>query len=343
MGAPLRRDELLAVDVGGGHGREEHVAARRVEAAGERVEQREGAGELGDVGVLLDPAPGEVGDGPRLPEQAGRLLDLFAWNPGDRLDRFRGVAPAEIGGELERGPAGKIASRRGNGVLAEEGRLGAVPLVAAGRRIVEERLRRGVVPGDVPSRATLRGEVALGQQAAGVRAHEQRAVGPVADEGAVVPAALDHDAGDAEGERAVAAGPHPQPEVGLIGEPDAAGIDDDQSRAALQRRDGGRRVGEAGEAGVVAPEEDAAGVLQVGHGRAAAEPEADAEGEERRPRGPSRTAPSRGQRFGEPNARIRRWTQCSGVGDRGGGGRGAGKDDALGAVLVRPAAAGSRR
>ena len=75
-------EQLRAADIGGRHSRKEHVAARRVEAAGEGVEQREGAGKLGDIRVLLDAAPGIVGHRPRLPEEAGRLLDLIARNPG---------------------------------------------------------------------------------------------------------------------------------------------------------------------------------------------------------------------------------------------------------------------
>ena len=43
--------------------------------------------------------------------------------------------------------------------------------------------------------------------------------------------------GEAERQRAVGAGPHPEPEIGLAGEADMARVDDDQPHAALQRRD----------------------------------------------------------------------------------------------------------
>ena len=120
------------------------------------------------------------------------------------------------------------------------------------------------------ARVAARRQVALGQQATGVGAHQQRPVAPGADEVAVVPAALDHQVGEAERERAVGAGPHPQPDIGLAGEADMARVDDDQPHAALQRRDRRGRVGEAGEARVVAPQDQAAAVGDVRHRPAAA-------------------------------------------------------------------------
>ena len=98
-------------------------------------------------------------------------------------------------------------------------------------------------------------------------------VGPVADEVGVVPAVLDHHVGEGQRECRVGAGPDPQPVVGLGGEARLARVDDDQLRAARDRGDGARRVGEAGHGRVVPPEQDAAGVLEIrqvdaGHGGA---------------------------------------------------------------------------
>src|SRR5207247_10897978 len=97
-------------------------------------------------------------------------------------------------------------------------------------------------------------EIGLRQQSAVVGAHEQRAVRPVADERAIVPAALDHDAGDAERERAVAAGADAQPQVGLAGEAGEAWIDDDQPRGAPDGPHGPRRVSESPDARALAPQ-----------------------------------------------------------------------------------------
>ena len=55
--------------------------------------------------------------------------------------------------------------------------------------------------------------------------HQERAVGPFGDEVAVVPPALDHHVGEAERQRPIGSGPHPQPDIGLAGETDPARID----------------------------------------------------------------------------------------------------------------------
>ena len=128
--------------------------------------------------------------------------------------------------------------------------------------------------------AAARCHVALGKQSAGVAAHQQRPVAPIADEIAVVPAALDHQVGEAERQRAVGAGPHPKPDVGLVGETDLARVDHDQFHAAPCRLDGGGGMGQARHAGIVAPEDEAAGAGDVGHRVAGKDPDAaDAEGE----------------------------------------------------------------
>ena len=79
-----------------------HVAARRVEAAGERVEQRERAHGLARVGVLLEPGPVEVGDRAALPEQPRGLDDLGGRDAGDGLHPLGRVLAAERGVGLER-------------------------------------------------------------------------------------------------------------------------------------------------------------------------------------------------------------------------------------------------
>src|SRR6266545_1734795 len=94
-----------------------------------------------------------VRDGPRFPEQPRRALDLIAVDPARRRDDLGGVAPAILRDELEGGPASDLPSRRADLVLAEELWLGAVPLVAAERRVVDERTPHRRVPGHIPLRA----------------------------------------------------------------------------------------------------------------------------------------------------------------------------------------------
>ena len=62
--ALLRRQQFLAGDVRGRHGREEHVAALGIEAPGEAVDQGDGPRDLGGVALLLEAAPGVVGHRP---------------------------------------------------------------------------------------------------------------------------------------------------------------------------------------------------------------------------------------------------------------------------------------
>ena len=267
-GALLRRDQLFAGDVGRRHGWKLDVAALDVEGSGQGVEQRDRAGHLGGVALLLDAAPRVVGDGPRFPEHPGRVLDVVGRDATDLLDRVGGVAPTDLGGEIEGRATGDPGFARADRVFAEERRLAALALIAKKRGIVDDGRPRRFVPGEISARASRGRDVALGEQPSVVRANQERAVRPLADEGAIVPATLDHDVGDAERQRAVGAGPHAQPEVSLGGEPGAARIDDDEASAAAERRRCRGRVRQSRDARVVAPEQDAAGLLEIGHGRA---------------------------------------------------------------------------
>ena len=144
-----------------------------------------------------------------MPDQTCRFLDLRARDPANCFDLFRRIAPAEAGIELEDRVANHLAPRGHNSVFALERKIGAV--ITPGGSIVRHRPRCGAVPGEGAARISRRCEILLGQQTAGVGAHQQRPVAPIADEIAIVPAALDHDIGDAEGEGAVGARTHPEP------------------------------------------------------------------------------------------------------------------------------------
>src|SRR5262249_61077239 len=117
------------------------------------------------------PVPGPVLDRPWPPKRPRRALDLIALDPADALDGLGRITPASLGTQIERGPAGDRTLDRVDRVFAEEGRLGAVTLVAAERRVVEERALRGRIPCHVALHAALRREIALGQPAPRCPAH----------------------------------------------------------------------------------------------------------------------------------------------------------------------------
>lgn len=106
-------------------------------------------------------------------------------------------------------------------------------------------------------------EVALPQQPRLRAVHEERGVGQIAHEVAVVPAFFQHHAGDAQGERAVGAWANPQPEVRLVRGAGPARIDHDELRASGA---GVRHLSglcDPGRPRVVSPQQRAPGVLPV--------------------------------------------------------------------------------
>ena len=257
----LRRGEVLAGDRPGGRNRKQHVAAGSVEAAGQSVEQRHGACGLRRVGVLLVAAPGVVGNRAGFPDQARGLFDLSSWDPADRLDLLGRIVPTQLRVELEGGMADHVAVACGDAIFALEREIRAVAIVWHWRVVCG-------VPGDVAASLPARREITFGQHAAVVGTHQHRTVAPIADELAIVPAALDHQIGDAEGERAIGARPHTKPEIGLVAETDMPRIDHDEAHAALQRLDHGGGVREARETWIVSPQDQAAGVGDVRHAAA---------------------------------------------------------------------------
>jgi hypothetical protein len=211
-----------------------------------------------------------------------------------------------------------------------------VACVFAGGGVIRHQPCRRAIPGEGAARTAARHEVVLGQRPAGVGAHQKRPIAPLADEIAVVPAALDHHMGEAECQRAVGAGPHPEPQIGLVGEARMARVDHDEPHAALQRFDDRSGVRETGIAGVVAPQNEAAAVLDVRHrataaGADAADAVGIAGGEGAAPaadiEGDCRVRGAKGVRQPTNEAgRIR---------DRGGGGGRQGKGDRLRPVAFR--------
>ena len=107
----LRRGQVLAGDRPRREAPETARCRRRVEAAGQRVEQRHGARRLRGVGVLLVAAPGVVGNRARVPDQPRGLLDLSAWDPADRLDLLRADSAGTAARRVRR-PDGRPRRRR---------------------------------------------------------------------------------------------------------------------------------------------------------------------------------------------------------------------------------------
>src|SRR5260370_10885322 len=102
-----------------------------------------------------------------------------------------------------------------------------------------------------------------GEQPTGILPDQEWAVGPFPDEIFVVELLLDQNMYHGQGARAVAAGPYPQPAIRLLGETMPSRIDDDQLGAPLARLADALREGGEGRTRVGAPEEDAAGVLEI--------------------------------------------------------------------------------
>ena len=79
----------------------------------------------------------------------------------------------------------------------------------------------------------------------------------------IVPAALQHDVRETQRQRAIGAGLDLQPDIGAFGHPCATRIDHDQTGPAFQGFQRSRGMTEAGQVGVVAPEQNTARSFQV--------------------------------------------------------------------------------
>ena len=125
------------------------------------------------------------------------------------------------------------------------------------------RVFRLRVPDHEPIRSAVGDEIALAQRPRPRAVHEERGVGQVAHEVAVVPALLQHHAGDPERERAVGARPDPQPQVRLVRGAGPPRIDDDELRAPRARVRHLPGLRDPGGTRVVSPQQRASGVLPV--------------------------------------------------------------------------------
>src|ERR1700739_3438014 len=137
-------------------------------------------------------APGIIRDRACVPDQPGGFLHLGARDAADRLDSVGRVAPAEPRIELEDRVAEHLAFDGGDGVFPFEREARILAIITTGASVIRywPGPRAGPVRGAPGFRAPP--DAPFGQQPAGVGAHQERPVAPLADEFAVVPAALDH-------------------------------------------------------------------------------------------------------------------------------------------------------
>ena len=321
-GKVLRGGQVLPGDGGGRDRGEQHIAAGGVETAGQRVEQRHRARGFGGVGVMLMPAPGVVGDRASMPDEARSFLQLGGGNPAGRRHHVRRVLAAQHGIVVEDRAASQRSGRGGQTVFPIQGEVLAGAVIAAGGGVVRNRAGRVRVPRDEAFRVTGRGQVGFAQEGAGIGAHQMGPVAPVADEIAVVPPALDHDIGQPQRQRPIRAGPHTQPDIRLVRQAGTARVDHDQLHAALQRRHRRRGMGQAGDGGVVAPQDQAAALLDIRHpaAGAAGADAADAEGVARGEAAPPAAQVQRPDHVRRAEGIHQPAHEHRGIRDRGGGG-----------------------
>ena len=207
-----------------------------------------------------------VRDRPVVGQQPGGRDDLLFRHARDpRHDRGR-VRRRDRRQPLEHGPAGDLATvgEPGAARAAEGERRGR--RVRPARGIVEHQVVAAVDGGHVAERHDRHAsQVAAGEQLAGVVAHQQRRVRPLAHERLVEAVVLDQEVDQAERERAVGAGAHLEPQVRLVREPRAPRVDHQQLRAARLRGGDVDAEREKVPGGAGAPEDDAPAARDVGH------------------------------------------------------------------------------
>ena len=198
-----------------------------------------------------------------LPEQARGRHDLFGGHAGDARDALGRVVATERRVALERRAAIDRAAARGAAHRAERQRIFDAFGILSRARVVDHGTAASLIPRRVVRGRAADVEIGGGKKPPGVVAHQEGAVGPVADELPVVPALGDHDPGDAERQRAVRSRSHAQPLVGAARRPGATWVDDHQRGPARLHLDNRRRLGQVRVRRIVTPEQQAAGTLEV--------------------------------------------------------------------------------
>jgi len=240
-----------------------NIAARHIDAAGQRVQYGYRSIGLGGIGVLFKTSPGVMGNRPMMPKQPCCFPDGFWLHSRSRCRLFWGHRAALCGVKLKGRTA---ADRPFTGIDDEFTRDGettrCLPVSALPDVIGNGRSPR-FVPSDKTIGLTFYGQDVGAEQRAVIVANQKRAVRPIPHELGIEPALVDHDPGDCQGNGGVSARSDSEPTIGFDGEPNATRIDDDQlcsSRLCICNLGGG---GEKGGAGIVPPQQYTARPLVV--------------------------------------------------------------------------------
>src|SRR3984893_17468052 len=236
------------------HLSEMHIAARHVDAAGERMQNGYRAVGLGGIGVLLKTSPGVMSNRPVVPKQPCCFPDGFWLHSGYR----RGVLPGHRAAPCSEKLKGRTAADRPfKGIddeFTRDGETTRCLTVSALSDVIGNRRSARFVPSDKTTGLTLYGQDVGAEQRAVVIPNQKRAVRPIPHELGIEPALIDHDPGDCQRDGCVSSRSNSEPAIGFDGEPDAARIDDNQFGSP---RPGIRYLGRSGDkrgAGIVPPQ-----------------------------------------------------------------------------------------
>ena len=131
------------------------------------------------------------------------------------------------------------------------------------RRVMERQAVHRLVPYSVEVRRSPGHHRVLSQQLPRALPHQQPGIGPVANKVLVVQLLGQHHVEEAQGQQPVGSWPDLEPEVGFSGQRDVPGIDDDEPRAPFAGGEDPDGLGGPGGVGVVSPQQDAGGALEV--------------------------------------------------------------------------------
>src|SRR5262249_15035835 len=181
LGPLVRRQKFVSLQVRGRDNGELDISAPGVVAAGQRIEQPDGSGDLGGVRLLLQPAPGHVGHWAGLPEHFGGVLDFGSRHTGYLLDGFRVMVGTDLGPQLEYGAADDRAFGRRDIEPSKKGIIRSIGTKSGNYRPV---LSLG--PGHIILRRRRDPDIRRPQKPPAILTHQNWCVRPGPDEACVV-------------------------------------------------------------------------------------------------------------------------------------------------------------
>ncbi len=230
--------------------------ARLAHLAAQHPDQDHGA--LGQVAmkILVHGAAGDVGQRLCPDAQLGELLDDLDRRAGHFRYGFEGVGLQPVLQQrIDRAHPHLAAIRQGDFRINVQHRLQRAESERLGR--CRHRTAHLVHQGEAVRPPALR--ISLGEQLAGVHAHQQRQVGLLGNEGFIDVTALDDLAGHCQRQRTVGAGVQRHPQVSLDGRGRVVGRNAHDLRPVVLGLGEEVRIGDRGHDGVAAPEQDHVG------------------------------------------------------------------------------------